>query len=64
MGVVEGLADALNVPKSDILKSSVSYFMIDMSNVGSEEQELIGLYREMTTAQKDAMLAVARAMVG
>jgi len=32
--------------------------------VDENERELIGLYREMTATQKDAMLAVARAMVG
>lgn len=64
MGVVEDLARALDVTKADILKSSVSYFMIDMNDADSDEHELIGLYREMTTQQKDAMLVVARAMVG
>lgn len=53
---------------SEALGITVSYIMgydKKSQNVDTDdEQELIALYREMTAQQRDAMLAVARAMVG
>lgn len=56
MGVVEDLATALGVRKTDLIDG---YYYIELP---SEEDELIAIYRSLNDKQREVLMATARAL--
>ena len=57
MGVIEDLATALKVAKSDIIGETQPH---SYSSLSANETELIGLYRRMEPEQQQVLISTAR----
>lgn len=58
MGVIEDMAKLFDVPKGEIIESTVNYAIVNIRD--DEEQELIKLYRQLPKNAKKALIAGLR----
>ena len=65
MGVIEDLAAVFNVSKSEIVEtsSSITYAIVDVSQLSDAENELLELYRKLPMQAKKALIAGLKAYV-
>ena len=60
MGVIEDMADALGVKKTELTSSTVSYFMVDVDEaLDYDEREVVRCMRHMDDAQRSLLIAIA-----